>query len=149
MSISGTCGHHCGISNGAERHCDCSECSCPQAVRVLKDVTLVSWGPDLDSPFRPTRVPMCERWYERSEQPAVGNLMIVISSGLLVTARWFTDPDDPSVAHSVRETGTAACSRKITASLGINWAYWKSDMPDSASPCSRCVDILAGRSDPR
>jgi hypothetical protein len=57
MTVTDTCGHHCGSQNGAERHCNCPECH---------DANLL--------PFRPEAgavrggVPMCERWATRARQ---------------------------------------------------------------------------------
>jgi len=73
--LTGSCLHHCGTQNGMEAHCGCPGCRCPQALpmtgdcgyvtpavkvpmcglppRVLRDVTLISWGPVLDPPWPP------------------------------------------------------------------------------------------------
>jgi hypothetical protein len=66
MTISETCGHHCGSANGREGHCSCPECSCPQAPHTPRDITLVSWGPVLNPPWPAAGVPICEHWPARA-----------------------------------------------------------------------------------
>lgn len=57
MAITADCGHHCGIANGTEAHCDCAGCHNGAAGNFR---TVMPWL------LAPPRSPMCDRWYERS-----------------------------------------------------------------------------------
>jgi hypothetical protein len=57
MSITETCGPHCGITSAFEGHCDCGLCHDGTAPVVITRSDLLTVVP------RPS---MCDAWYERA-----------------------------------------------------------------------------------